>query len=516
MQLRARPSFIALGFSLLALLFWMRGKYAQVIQFNSAHFHDGRRFSNATALPARSTTVFEEHAPVATPTPDNPCSSRPFIPPALPYSEWLLRKNYTRVYLQPNFMAPETNFEALEVIKQSFLPEFGFVHQGKDLSSRGDGDAQTPFKCPPLVDIKVAADGMVEHTDNILVGLATTMERLHDMLSSLIFSYGHTKASLLVLVPDDTKDIEVQEAFFHDHGLDITIKTSSLPFTARYFGLVKAFRAHIKKQRPGTRWVIFVDDDTFFPSLATIGNRLAKLDSSKRHYIGSPSESTQQVKVFGRFAFGGAGVIISKPLLEVLHGSYQECQDFKDHHGDQKLAHCVSTFGETNLTNWDTLYQIDMTGDMDGIFESGRRFDSLHHWRSWYHTDVVKMSAVAAAAGRGSVLRRWRFDEKVTEKNKRVFWVLTNGYSIVRYTLRANLPAEAVGFEYVEKTFRDDAEMFEDRLGPFRPKKQAGVKKERWMLSDSTMVANNVHQLYTMKEGDHSTIELVWLGRTSN
>ncbi|KAK2757384.1 hypothetical protein FQN53_008445 [Emmonsiellopsis sp. PD_33] len=448
-------------------------------------------------------------------TPDQLCDADASMPPPLSFPEWLTGKNYTRTYMRPHHLAPDTKFKSIESIDQQVLQPFRPLGRGMRVPAI---DHDEPYPCPGVVDVDVAADASVDGTSNILFGLATTVERLDRLLPSLLYSYGSTKASLLVLVPGDTKDLKAHEAYFRNAGLDIALEISPLAFTARYFGLVEGFTDHIKKYRPNTTWVGWVDDDTYFLNLATVAKQLSAIDASQRVYIGALSEASWQVDTFGQIGFGGAGVFVSLPLLERLHAAYDQCQAWGEQPGDQKLAQCIDKFGETPLTLWDSLYQMDMKGEPDGVYESGRQIDSLHHWGSWYKKDVVKMSTVAAAAGRHSVLRRWRFDELTTidEKtgaSKRSYWVLTNGYSLVKYTMNAKLPPNAVNFDKTEKTWEEDQRGYERRLGPLRPKDQAGIKKERWMLQDSTIVGDNVHQIYARDlDNTHSIIELVWLG----
>ncbi|KAJ5365575.1 hypothetical protein N7517_008461 [Penicillium concentricum] len=160
---------------------------------------------------------------------------------------------------------------------------------------------------------------------------------------------------------------------------------------------------------------------------------------------------------------------------------------------------------------------MDMGDPVDGVYESGRKIESMHHWNSWYTKDVVKMTTVSAAAGRKSVLRRWVFDQEesvsATGENLRHFWVMTNGYSLVKYTYGENVPDDAINFDATEKTWPEDPRGYEDRLGPLRPAEEEGVTKDRWLLRDAFVVGENVHQFYVREEDEgHSVIEIVWLG----
>ncbi|PLB38588.1 glycosyltransferase family 31 protein [Aspergillus candidus] len=450
------------------------------------------------------------------PTSSKACDVHPseFALPPLPFSEWLPRKNYTRAYIRPRHVNPKTEFNTLEDIEAPVLPPMTVMERGMVVSRENAG---SDLPCPPVVDVDVAADHDVEETDKLLFGLATTADRLDRLLPSLLYSYGNTKATILVLLPESDDDIPKQQTYFRNRGLDIILIQSPLDFTARYFGLVEAFANHIRTQRPQTTWVGFIDDDTFFLSLPTIAEELKLFDATKKHYIGALSEASWQVDTFGHIAFGGAGVFVSKPLLDVLEQYYDECQSWGDQPGDQKLGQCIQRYGETQLTLWPSLYQMDMKGDVDGIYESGKKIESVHHWNSWYSKDVVKMTTVAAAAGRRSVLRRWVFDqeEHVNSAGQtiRSFWIMTNGQSLIKYTYDEGIPDDIINFDDVEKTWEEDPRGYENRLGGMRPVDQEGVTKDRWHLREAFVVGDNVHQWYVREEDEgHSVIEVVWLG----
>ncbi|BCR85967.1 glycosyltransferase family 31 protein [Aspergillus chevalieri] len=443
------------------------------------------------------------------------CEFEPAGPPPMPFTEWIERKNYTRMYFRPHHVNPRTEFRSLESIDQPVMPPMTVLERGTIVSQDNENPS---LPCPSVIDVDVAADDTMDETSKMLFGLATTADRLDRLLPSLLYSYGGTKAGLVVLVPESDDDIPKQETYFRNRGLDVRLIQSPLDFTARYFGMVEAFANIIRTERPQVQWLGFMDDDTFFLSLPTIAEELKLFDVNKKHYIGTLSEASWQVDTFGHIAFGGAGAFVSKPLLDVLETYYDECQSWGEQPGDQKLGQCIQRFGETPLTLWPSLFQMDMKGEVDGVYESGRKIESMHHWNSWYTKDVVKMVTVSAAAGRKSVLRRWVFDQEeyineATGGSIRQFWVFTNGYSLVKYTYDEYTPDDAINFDQTEKTWEEDPRGYEARLGPLRPKDQEGVTKDRWLLKEAFVVGDNVHQWYVREEDEgHSVIEVVWLG----
>lgn len=519
-MLRLKTIFPLVALLSIGFFFWAMERFDRAAFLRFKHPVD--RVSTSTPPPTAPQIQLQEtqapSPPQQQPQPQQPqpkCGPEPAGPPPLPFNEWIERKNYTRLYFRPNHVSPKAEFHSLENIEQHVMPPMTILERGTVVSKENENPE---MPCPSIVDVDVSADDDVDETSKMIFGLATTADRLDRLLPSLLYSYGGTKAALIVLVPESDDDIPKQETYFRNRGLNVRLIQSPLDFTARYFGMVEAFANMIRTERPQTTWVGFMDDDTFFLSLPTIAEELKLFDVSKKHYIGSLSEASWQVDTFGHIAFGGAGAFVSKPLLDVLEAYYDECQSWGEQPGDQKLGQCIQRFGDTPLTLWPSLYQMDMKGEVDGVYESGRKIESLHHWNSWYSKDVVKMVTVSAAAGRKSVLRRWVFDQEeyineATGGSIRQFWVFTNGYSLVKYTYDEYTPDDAINFDHTEKTWEEDPRGYENRLGPLRPKDHEGVTKDRWLLRESFVVGDNVHQWYVREEDEgHSVIEVVWLG----
>ncbi|KZZ96394.1 hypothetical protein AAP_01167 [Ascosphaera apis ARSEF 7405] len=508
MPIRFKTPFIAVAIILLFSFFWGLNKYDHAAVSRITGTAKGPTTYEQTTPSAASETPIE----TAVPGVIEQCDAPDVGAPVLNVKDWIVPKEFTRAFIQPHWVDTDAKFSNLEDVSTKVLNDF------QPLGSTTNSSRFTSQQpCPNVIDIRVAKDLAVAGSENLLFGAATTVDRLDRMLPYLLYSFGHTKAHLLVLLPGDTHDIAKHEARYRARGLNVTLRGSPLAFTARYFGLVEAFIDFIKTTGNDIKWASFIDDDTFFPSLNHIVQKLNKLNHKDRWYIGTHSEASWQVNTFGGIGFGGGGVFISRAVLDALIFHYNECQSWGDQPGDQKVAQCIFKFTNTQLTKWDTLWQMDMTGTVDGFFESGRTIDSLHHWSSWYHKDVVNIYSVSPHSGRRGVLRRWKFDEDVktdpsTNQARRSFWVMTNGYSIVKYSMDANLPAESVDFNKVEKTWNEDPKGYEARLGPFRARDQEGIKKERYLMTDTFMIGSNIHQMYTRdKDSERSMIEIVWL-----
>ena len=375
-----------------------------------------------------------------------------------------------------------------------------------------------------IISVPVSPDPSDSGTQYLLFGVATEIDRLEARFASFSHFLGGSNATLLALVPP-SPSLAADESALRARGLPITLIPSTLPFTRRYFHLVRALRSHIDTHRPLTRWICLIDDDTFLPALHHLSSRLSALSHGRYHYIGALSEASWQVQRFGRMGFGGASVLLSVALLDGLDEMYAYCASAAlgalDMPGDGRLAACIRVFDRRlDLTAWSELRQWDLKDNPDGVFEAGRPIWSFHHFSavggaSWMSRDLVKMAAVAEVAGEAAVLQRWKFDavagHEGVEEERREFFVLTNGYSIARYVVEASVLD--IDFAKTEYTWDQEPSGYEKALGPFRAKDVEGVTKKTWLLQNAAWVGNNFHQLYEHSNTEEKdVIEIIWLG----
>ncbi|KAJ3682706.1 hypothetical protein LUZ60_012933 [Juncus effusus] len=116
------------------------------------------------------------------------------------------------------------------------------------------------------------------------------------------------------------------------------------------------------------RWFVFGDEDTvFFPeNLIAV---LRKYDHEQMYYIGSISESVEQVMEFSyKMAFGGAGFAISFPAAVELERIMEGCikRYFKLYASDHLVQSCLSELG-VPLTREPGFHQVDFRGSIYGM-----------------------------------------------------------------------------------------------------------------------------------------------------
>lgn len=355
----------------------------------------------------------------------------------------------------------------------------------------------------------------------LLFGASTTLERLEASIPQMRRWLGGSPASLLVVIEDsnnemDLKAAETRIAAEADMNIEIfpRLDDSDENHGQRHFRLVQAMQQH---RQPHHRWFVSIDDDTFFPSLPNLLAALRPYDPSESWYIGALSEDFGNIKgFFGYMAYGGAGIIMSSPLLETLDANFDSCNSPFALGGDILYRDCVflHTSPAVSLTLLPGLHQLDLHGDGSGWYEGGiRPLLSLHHFGGtkgkWHRYPVQYGHLVVDVAGDHGFLQRYVFADDV---------VLTNGFSVVNYPKGLS----SIDLNLVEATFKPMGRgIFDYSLGTLRPALPA-EEKESWRLEYALRQDDGrVRQFYVKRKGHgdygqrlnsevESVLELEW------
>jgi Fringe-like len=354
----------------------------------------------------------------------------------------------------------------------------------------------TTSNCSEPITVKVPPSLPFRDASHIDFAISTNMERLMDSMDAFSVWAGYTNTRFLVFIEPGVDQRKAQRKA-KSLGLNVELFESTVDYENRYSLLVKLLADNA---RPQTRWFCIMDDDTFFLSMPRLLQMLEKYDDTQPHYVGTVTESDSQLSMFGIFAYGGAGMFFSRPLMDELGQIWDECDAGTDH-GDGKIAHCVYQYSHSKLEMENGLNQLDLMSDASGWFEAARSIPvSLHHWKSWFMADVVKMTAVREVCGTNCILRQWRFADG---------WVLTNGFSVIHHG--ASVTDEHGAFA-MEKTWDDlngsTDESFVRTLGPLRGRE---FDKISFRLEDVVLEGGQVRQIYIRRvEGGDEVLELVW------
>jgi len=398
----------------------------------------------------------------------------------------------------------------------------------------GNSDPEMSTCTEPLVLEVPQWETLPADASHIIFGTSTLLTRLEASIPYFQRWLAYTNARLFVIVvgpkgvPPDSVEMKRLENRLRDVGVSATLikpLENKHEFDQRYFSLIKVLYGNRDSK---TKWVSFIDDDTFFTSMPIVVSALAKFDFSKQYYIGALSEQLWTVGKYGLMGMGGAGIFLSLPMAAVVNAKYDHCiSETKANAGDIRIFECVTWNSNTPLTPLPGLYQIDIHGDRSGLFESGRKIISLHHWKEgWWDVNSVggnkrkhetwfpmdRMHLVADICGT-CFLQRWQFG---TDS------VLSNGYSIAVYPKGSLTEFEDHhGLDKVEQTWPDPKQIqdaaigpFDHYLGPLRPMLKLEVEKLQYRFLHAETVGGGVRQFYLHLGlgGEADTlVELLWI-----
>lgn len=369
---------------------------------------------------------------------------------------------------------------------------------------------------------------------HIIFGAATSLGRLEVSLPFIERWLAHTNARLFVIVtgpsdsPPNPEHMADLESRMHDLGLAVTLMAPMNRkdgFLERYFSLVKILYAN---RDENTRWLAFIDDDTFVTSMSALISTLDKYDHTQLRYLGALSEEWWTVILYGLIGMGGAGIFLSLPLAEVLDAKHDECKmNSQMHFGDHTIYECIRRYTDTPLTSIPGFHQIDIHGDRSGVFESGRQLLTLHHWKEGYWDEkgegpdgirhsrwfpMDQMSLVTDVCDR-CYLQRWQFGNDT---------ILSNGYSISTYprgaiktTKKKPLRLDKMEYTWVTPVkVESKSKGWDHYLGPLRPSLKLEDEKIPYRFLAGVKADGGVRQYHRHlgKEGDMDTvIELFWI-----
>lgn len=210
---------------------------------------------------------------------------------------------------------------------------------------------------------------------NILVGYATTTERIIKWTPMLQHSFAHTGLHLVLQLPPNEDGVDLS-AHLNSLGIRTTVVHDDAEYRIRWARLPRHLYPLVDKD---TQWIMVSDDDTFVLSLPRILSVLDKYDPTQQHFVGTLSDKWGNM-VFGPESFGGGGTWMSVPLVKHLMPHWDRYALREELiGGDQRLSWCIFENSYARLSWEPTVFtQNDAEGDIQGLFESGQRFGTFH------------------------------------------------------------------------------------------------------------------------------------------
>lgn len=398
-------------------------------------------------------------------------------------------------------------------IPEQLFPDGSELINFKELPSR--------VPCLRPLDVPVTSSGTPYSVNatHLLFGISTTYNRLIDPKISPMKEWAHWLTDglgasngarlILRLVDASEHQIAMTQAQLQAAGIDAYVESSdsAIPMAKRYLALLPALYKD-SQTSPQRKWLVMCDDDTFFPSMHRLINRLATFDTEKPLYIGTFSEDVNNIQRHGSQAFGGAGIFFTVPLAAKISESYSMCSTDEKvaesntgwgPQGDILLRKCIYENTNVRLTLVRDLHQLDIMGDPSGFYESGLAPLSLHHFKGgmWHQANPYAGVQVIHTCGEDCFLQRFQ-----TKDN----FIISSGYSIAQYPHKINFDVDQM-----ERTFSSAPDDYgwnlDLMLGPGRASLHRTGLKMAWEIVEASREGDgSVRQTYIRRSNDQRWI----------
>ena len=200
---------------------------------------------------------------------------------------------------------------------------------------------------------------------------------------------------LIVFEENDFKNNKNITEFLLSEGIRCKVRTSNVTTYVKRYGdelfrlaLNSQDKEDIDNKRKKIQWFATGDDDTIW-FLNNLLRTLQQYNSSNPIYLGNISDNPRQLKIYGEFfAYGGGGVLLSRPLALRFAQHTEECRRFPNKEkstGDMRIGKCVTEVLNHTLTKNNHFHQMDHFGRLIGYLEGGiDGLVTLHHMFTWW------------------------------------------------------------------------------------------------------------------------------------
>lgn len=437
---------------------------------------------------------------------------------------------YARRYIR--FHPQDIERKPITKVQQDLFPK------GFDEIDIRDPPRRTTCLKPFEVPVPKSRTPSTVDASDLLFGISTTYERLTDEETSPVLEWAHwltdgngkSNGAGLILRLIDAEPEELKEAQqkMTELGIDVKVypSDSSIEMAKRYLSLLPAL--YNDTSRAHRKFLVMCDDDTFYPSMHSLLDKLSQYDHRTDLYIGTLSEDTNNIQRHGSQAFGGAGVFFSLSLAEKVANKFDACSTREKieesntgwgPQGDILLRKCIYEHTEVTLTLLRELHQLDIQGDPAGFYEAGLAPLSLHHFKGgmWHKARPYEGAQVIHACGEDCFLQRFQTADD---------FIISNGFSIAYYPKGIDF-----NIHQVERTFtaapNDYGWNLDFMLGPQRKNLLWTGRKVAWELMESEVqLDGSVKQVYIRKADDYrwtygqdgnrmfdkdGVLELIWI-----
>jgi hypothetical protein len=219
--------------------------------------------------------------------------------------------------------------DRLEVLENSMVNDVVFLD--RNVSGK---EAELSANVCPLHTISILpARQPTKYSDStLLFGVVISVDEIPKALQHWKYWARRTKIAFHVLLPssDYYRTAEAVEMIKGTLRVDVHVEAAreTDDFAKLTLMLVEGMQ---KEASVSKQWFVILSPATFVTSVDDILFALEPYDASRSLYMGGLTESRGQREQWGRFAYGGAGIVLSRPLVDflaprsILHTRFSNC-----------------------------------------------------------------------------------------------------------------------------------------------------------------------------------------------
>lgn len=206
--------------------------------------------------------------------------------------------------------------DRLEVLEHAMINDVVFL----DRNVTGN-EAELSANVCPLHTISILPTRQpTRYSESALIfGVAISVDEIPQALQHWRYWARHTKVAFYILLPstDYYRTAEAAEMVRGTLGINVHVEATRDTDDRAKMTLM-LIEGMQKNAAARAEWFIILSPGTFVTSVDDMLLALEPYDASRSLYMGAVSESRGQREQWGKFAYGGAGIVLSRPLAETL------------------------------------------------------------------------------------------------------------------------------------------------------------------------------------------------------
>lgn len=206
--------------------------------------------------------------------------------------------------------------DRLEILEEGLVNDVVFLD--RNVSGK---DAELSAHVCPLHTVSILPEQKPTRytASSLLFGITINADDIPKALEHWQYWARKTKIAFHILLPnsEQSRVSQVKDMVRKALGIDVVVESAKTTDDLSRLTLLLVERMG-KSAGSSRDWFIVLSAGTFVTSIDDILLALEPYEVGQSLYLGGLSESTQQKEKHGIFAYGGAGVVLSRPLAQTV------------------------------------------------------------------------------------------------------------------------------------------------------------------------------------------------------